>query len=165
MLTSNYYNCLNYVDISAMHALKLDGIWAITRRYYYGTRTTSSTPSVTSFTFDWFFQFYPPATKNRGAMRRTNPDSLRSCLCFRVFSWILLPIFLIRCLLDCAMPPRPFWLCLLVKKNKIIVIVPGHWNMPDSFHDSVAYGQGQIKGIGWGVYIFPPAIIKHVHNV
>ena len=30
---------------------------------------------------------------------------------------------------------------------------------------SLAYGQGRIQGVGWGVFIFPPAIFKNVFEV
>ena len=64
-----------------------------------------------------------------------------------------------------AMPPPPFWLCLLVKRTK--VMVPSDWNMPALLMVSVAYGHGRIQGAGWevcNICILPSAIFKHVFD-
>ena len=54
--------------------------------------------------FDWLIDFFIFILLSResdgGAMRRTNPDSLRSCLCFQVFRLNFLLTSLICCLPD-----------------------------------------------------------------
>ena len=50
--------------------------------------------------FSEFFIFILLSRESVGAMRRTNPDSLRSCPCFRVFRLSLLLTSSICCLLD-----------------------------------------------------------------
>ena len=54
----------------------------------------------------------------------------------------------------CAM--SPFSLCLLVKRTKLIV--PSHWNMPDSFDGFCSLwplARCGFRRVGWGVCIHP----------
>ena len=70
-------------------ARQLDSIYQDPKNYVYLIFLESILKDfsrLNKFDFDFFIFILLSRESGGGAMRRTNPDSLRSCLCFQVFA-------------------------------------------------------------------------------